>query len=270
MSDFGSTFKKARESMGLTLEQIAAETRIGTRFLEAIENEQLHLLPGGIFSRGFVRSYAERLKLDPDKAVADFERQSSYREPALIEDLNVSAPPPRKSNRSLYTIAIGALVALVAIFYVVTRESTKSVSAGQPPVHAAPAVASPPAPEPPPQAATPAASSPSSEAASPPAPAPTTAVAPAPEAPKGTMTIVVSARAVTWVKILADGKTVNAGEILQPGTTRQYTAQSSIGVTLGNAGGVDLQVNDHTLRPLGKDGQVRSVTITPDNLKDLL
>src|SRR5579884_3950779 len=106
MSDFGSTFKNARESMGLTLEQIAAETRIGTRFLKAIENEQFHLLPGGIFSRGFVRSYAERLKIDPEKAVADFERQSSYREPVQLQDLRVTAPPPEKTSRSLYPLAI--------------------------------------------------------------------------------------------------------------------------------------------------------------------
>ena len=72
MSDFGINFKHARESLGLTLQQIATETRIGTRFLEAIEKEEFHLLPGGIFSRGFVRSYAERLRMDPDNAVAEF------------------------------------------------------------------------------------------------------------------------------------------------------------------------------------------------------
>ena len=84
------------------------------------------------------------------------------------------------------------------------------------------------------------------------------------------MTIVLSARATAWVKVVADGKTANAGETLQPGTTRRYTAQNSFKVSVGNAGGVDVQVNDHTLRPLGKEGQVRTVFITPDNLKDLL
>jgi len=84
------------------------------------------------------------------------------------------------------------------------------------------------------------------------------------------MTIVLSARATAWVKVVADGKTANAGETLQPGTTRRYTAQNSFKVSVGNAGGVDVQVNDRTLRPLGKEGQVRTVFITPDNLKDLL
>jgi hypothetical protein len=82
--------------------------------------------------------------------------------------------------------------------------------------------------------------------------------------------MVLSAHGESWVKVKADGTTANAGEILQPGTTRQYTAQEMITLSLGNAGGVDIQVNGHTLRPIGKSGQVRSVTITPDNLKDLL
>src|SRR3989442_8716629 len=110
MSDFGSTFKNVRESKGLTLDQIAVETRIGTRFLEAIEKEEFHLLPGGIFSRGFVRTYAERLKLDPEKAVADFERAANYHEPSVMEGLRVSVPQADKSNRSLYPIAAGALI----------------------------------------------------------------------------------------------------------------------------------------------------------------
>src|SRR5437868_14953473 len=119
MSDFGSTFRNAREAMGLTLDQIAAETRIGTRFLEAIEKEDFHLLPGGIFSRGFIRSYAERLKLDPELMVADFERTANYREPSVMEGLRVSVPQSEKINRSLYPIAGGVLVLLVVVFYLV-------------------------------------------------------------------------------------------------------------------------------------------------------
>jgi cytoskeletal protein RodZ len=71
MSEFGSTFKARREAKGLSLEQIATETRISTRFLQAIEHDDFQVLPGGIFSRGFVRAYAEVLGMDPDKAVAD-------------------------------------------------------------------------------------------------------------------------------------------------------------------------------------------------------
>jgi len=269
MSDFGSTFKNARESMGLTLEQIAAETRIGTRFLEAIESEQFHLLPGGIFSRGFVRTYAEHLKLDPDKAVADFERQSSYREPT-VDGMRVSAPQPNKNNQSLYPIAIGILVALMIVVYLTTREQTKPVDANQLPVETATPVPTP-APEPAPQTVTPVPSTPpvGSTEETPPQPSPL-AVPATPETSKKNLTIVLSARQTTWIKVRTDGASINGGEILQPGATRRYTAQASIGLSVGNAGGVDIQVNDHPLRPLGPNGRVRSITITPENLKDLL
>src|SRR6266513_1961428 len=82
MTNFGASLKKARESKGISLNQIATETRISTRFLTAIENEEFSLLPGGIFNRGFVRTFAEKVGLDPDQAVADYERLVAVREPA--------------------------------------------------------------------------------------------------------------------------------------------------------------------------------------------
>ena len=99
MSNFGSTFKKGRESKGISLDRIAAETRISTRFLLAIENEEFNLLPGGIFNRGFVRTYAEKVGLDPDQAVADYERLVAVREPA---ETATPAPTNRKGDRHLY------------------------------------------------------------------------------------------------------------------------------------------------------------------------
>jgi cytoskeleton protein RodZ len=261
MADFGSSFKTARESMGLPLDQIATETRISTRFLEAIENEDFQVLPGGIFSRGFIRTYAERLGLDSEKAVAEYERISSYNEAAVMEGLRVSSPPPEKSNRILYPIAIGALVLLVIIYYIATRESPVFVTASPP--AAAPATS--PAPEP---VAAPPISPPTTEV-----PAATTETAPVvpPAAPvKDVLTLNLEVTETTWVKISADGTDVVAGEILQPGTTRRYTAQSSIGVVVGNAGGLTIKVNNKPLRALGKSGQVRSITITPENLKDLI
>src|SRR5262252_8170118 len=94
MTNFGASFKKARESKGISLDQIAKQTRISTRFLTAIENEEFHLLPGGIFSRGFVRSFAEAVGLDPDQAVADYAQLSSVPVPTAVQEV-ASAPPPR-------------------------------------------------------------------------------------------------------------------------------------------------------------------------------
>src|SRR5712691_9858181 len=104
MTNFGASFKKARESKGVSLDQIAAETRISTRFLLAIENEEFHLLPGGIFNRGFVRTYAEKIGIDPDQSVADYERLVQIQEPP---EASVASPRSAKGNRNLYRVAIG-------------------------------------------------------------------------------------------------------------------------------------------------------------------
>src|SRR6267142_3191888 len=121
MTDFGVSFKKARESAGISLDQIAIETRISTRFLAAIEGEEFHLLPGGIFNRGFVRTYAERIGLDPDQAVSDYERLVQVREPGPAVGPPTTELTP-KGQRNLYPIAIGALVVLIIVFYIVTRD----------------------------------------------------------------------------------------------------------------------------------------------------
>ncbi|CAG0926363.1 hypothetical protein TFLX_00033 [Thermoflexales bacterium] len=64
MTDIGSQLRAAREAQGLTLEQTFKATRIKTSFLEAIEANQFHVLPGPVQARGFVRSYANYLGLD--------------------------------------------------------------------------------------------------------------------------------------------------------------------------------------------------------------
>lgn len=68
----GERLREARERQKVTLRAIAAKTNISVRFLDAIEKNQFDKLPGGIFTRGFIRSYASQVGLDPDAAVAHF------------------------------------------------------------------------------------------------------------------------------------------------------------------------------------------------------
>ena len=72
MIDFGGKLRAAREARGVALRQIAATTRISVAALEALERNDISKLPGGIFSRSFVRSYASEVGLDPDEAVREF------------------------------------------------------------------------------------------------------------------------------------------------------------------------------------------------------
>jgi cytoskeleton protein RodZ len=72
MIDFGGKLRTAREARGVALRQIAATTRISVVALEALERNDISKLPGGIFTRSFVRSYAAEVGLDPDETVREF------------------------------------------------------------------------------------------------------------------------------------------------------------------------------------------------------
>src|SRR5437868_7654095 len=70
--DLGSRLRAARERRGVSLRQIAGATKISVSALEALEHNDLSRLPGGIFSRAFVRSYALEVGLDPEEAIQEF------------------------------------------------------------------------------------------------------------------------------------------------------------------------------------------------------
>ena len=72
MSGFGDRLRREREMRGVSLEEIAESTKIGTRSLRALEQEDFEKLPGGIFNKGFVRAYARHIGLDEEQAITDY------------------------------------------------------------------------------------------------------------------------------------------------------------------------------------------------------
>ena len=73
-----------RQRKGITLEQIAEATKISTRFLRAIEDEEFDKLPGGIFNTSYLRQYAECLGIDGSKLLARYE--------ASVNPANIGEP----------------------------------------------------------------------------------------------------------------------------------------------------------------------------------
>ncbi len=82
LPSFGDKLKLEREKRKITLEEISASTKIGTRMLQALEGDKFGQLPGGIFNKGFVRAYARAVGLDEDQAVADYLQASGEASPA--------------------------------------------------------------------------------------------------------------------------------------------------------------------------------------------
>ena len=102
MGSFGENLRRERELRGVSLREIADGTKISVRFLEALEEDRLDVLPGGLFPRAFVRQYAVFLGLDPDRAVADF--VAAHGQPRARAHARASQPTRRpcrsRSGRS--------------------------------------------------------------------------------------------------------------------------------------------------------------------------
>ena len=120
MARLGEALRAERERMGLTLEQAAEDTRIREKFLRALENGDYQTLPGTVYTRGFLRNYAEYLGLDPDELILRF--QSERGTPEASRSFEPMRPIMRRSviltPAVLVPIAVLAAVALfVAYFY---------------------------------------------------------------------------------------------------------------------------------------------------------
>src|SRR5689334_10607865 len=127
MDDFGARLRQARERRGISLRQIAATTKISAAALEALERNDISKLPGGIFSRAFVRSYAMEVGLAPDATVDEFIDTFNQESPPTAASVAASVPEierdfedrRRRATRALITggIALAAVVGAAVYFF---------------------------------------------------------------------------------------------------------------------------------------------------------
>lgn len=146
--EFGARLRDARERRGMSLRVIADATKISVRTLEALERNEIARLPGGIFSRGFVRAYALEVGLDPEQTIAEFitrfpdetVTQGHPRTRAIMDELESNSR--RRSWSPLARVAAlgGVAVVLLVLFAVVGR---RPASVPRQPVAAASVQATP-------------------------------------------------------------------------------------------------------------------------------
>lgn len=119
----GSDLRRARERREISLGEVEAATRIRVRFLRAIEEEDWGALPGGVYSRGFIRTYAAHLGLDGERLAEDFRREvegvPAVREPArelapVAASTATGSPGGRRSLGYLGWLAVPAVLGVAA------------------------------------------------------------------------------------------------------------------------------------------------------------
>jgi cytoskeletal protein RodZ len=125
-ADFGARMKRAREAQGISLRQIADTTKLSVRALEALERGDISLLPGGIFSRAFVRAYASEIGMDPEQTVREFIARFPHDSvtigsPHVPPDLDVAGEGRRRMLGLVATVIVLVVLVAAGLLLVLSR-----------------------------------------------------------------------------------------------------------------------------------------------------
>jgi cytoskeleton protein RodZ len=288
-SGFGAKLRDARERRGVTLRQIANATKISVGVLDALERNDISKLPGGIFGRAFVRSYAIEVGLDPEATILDFIAQFpsdsvtiGHPTSAQGED-NIAVESDRQTAGTfVWLIAIAVPLAAGLMYFTTIGRSAPPEAEPPPAALAAPVTeARPITAEPPPMAApvsTPPAAASAAGATTPAATTPAGAAlaavsaGPRPSAPAPAgdqLTVALTAKRPCWVSATVDGQKA-IERLLQTGEQQTVTVRRDMVLTAGDASAIALQFNGADARPLGKSGEVVTARFNLTNYKDFL
>ena len=250
--------REARERRGVSLRQVANATKISLRALEAIERNDIAHLPGGIFSRGFVRSYAIEVGLDPDRTAEEFIAQ-------YLDDSEAAghrAVPPRddheshQSDRRIASVLAGLLAVSVPLAILLVygagggrddpSEASRLDESSLQETGVRPVTFGPPPP----------ASQPQSASAR-------VGVSGEP------LMVVVVATGVCFVEATADGELV-VGRELQSGERQIFRVQSELVMRASDASALSLTLNGAPARSLGGPGEAVTLRLTPGDFSGYL
>lgn len=134
----GEKLRQAREAKGMTIGEVAEQTRISPLYIESIENDDYRALPGGIFNRGFVKSFAKYVGLDEQEALADYARLL-YETEGDVEDVKFHRPEVLTDDRApasmLPTLIVAAIILAImtiGVLFVLRQLQPAEPSANQP------------------------------------------------------------------------------------------------------------------------------------------
>ncbi len=238
----GDALRRRRESLGLSLEQVHGQIRIPIRYLQALEEERFDVFPAPQYARGFCRSYASFLGLDPEPLVAQLPSAVEVGVRSLVARGEAPIRPARRTSRwrrILRWTGFALLVGVVSVGYVAYRE-LRAFMESRP--QAVPEARQPPAPRP--------------EASPTLGPALPSAFLPA-----SGVHLVLVADDLSWIRVVTDGRRVFEG-FIRSGERREWRGRERVFVVLGNAGAVRVVVNGTELGRLGGPGEVVRRTFT--------
>jgi transcriptional regulator with XRE-family HTH domain len=226
--NFGERLKREREMREVSLEELTKSTRISTRFLLALENEDWEKLPGGVFGHGFIRTIARYLGLDEESLLGEYDLARNNQAQVALAKPEERIPSPPKWLPVVAVLAL--LLVLAGLFYAgrygwrryaAYRDGKKSGDSG---------------------------------------------LAAQPQATATPLDLSVSTSAATHVLVSADNKLVLDTD-LPAGETRHFFATQQFEVTAGDSSAVLLELNGQAMPPLGAPGASGTMMLSRKDLK---
>ncbi len=254
MAGEGQMLRAAREQKEWSLLNTEEITKIRVRYIQALEEEEYGILPGATYVKGYLRTYAKHLGLNPDDIIQLYSA-SVKPEAAPVYELSDMVVKSRPLWVRPLIIGSMAIVAIVLAFSIKSWYQPEGNLPNSP--YTSPPLISAPDPE-------------------------TTAPSPTvPETPKNSPTDVVAstqdgltAKLVftqpCWIEIKIDDQAPFQGTFAA-GTSKEVKGIEKIElVSVGNAGGLTVTLNGKVLPSLGKAGEVRrNVVLTKETLNQL-
>jgi cytoskeleton protein RodZ len=278
--------KAKRESMGMTLKDVFAQTRISVVNLQAIENGYFHALPVSIYAKNFIKTYAELLDLDSKPILAGYdaywknsrakqpvkpEKEPKQEQKTVSERKDQYKKEDQISKKSSYKKIYTAGIIIIIIFIVVSvkffgdQQPQSKVAVNQPPImETAPSAAIFPAPQVASKQVTSQSLSQQPKSTIPVKASAELKVNAAIEKKEQNSdnygdALVIKATEATWLKIKVD-QNPPFQVILKPGEAIKRKG-TVFAIDIGNAGGVVIKCNGKTIENLGKSGEVRHLQI---------
>lgn len=238
LKEIGAYLQQKRQSLSMSIEEVAAETLIRAGILKAIEEGRLDKLPEPIFLRGFIRRYGDALHLDGDALAKTFSTDilpaPSDINPQKLPTLSAGVIPIYAIYSLLLASAVGGLLyilnkprteeAVVTIQKSPVAQQNKKVAKLVASVHESPLASVPSSP----------------------------------------IQVTVNAKAQSWLRVIADGKT-QFEDALNKGDNKTWTAKKQLTLRVGNAGAVAISYNGEEPKILGNVGEVKQVTFSPNH-----
>lgn len=244
MASLGQELRRERELRGISLNEISDSTKISIRYLRALENDKLEILPGKFFTKGIIRAYAKYLGLEEESVLNKYYEDNLLQEQLLEKERKRkerdSTEAPRKIIR-MFPFGVALIIVALVVLSVLILTPKKSAPLEETFIPNSSLQAELP-------------NSPSLFQV---------------DAFQGKkIQLDVSFKERTWIQVYADGELKLDG-VKNPGEKIKIRASKELLIHLGNAGGVIYRLNNRQGRPFGSSGAVvKNIKITTENLQE--